>query len=810
MHKPRHMWMAGAPALVIAASVAGSDAVEPPPLYASVKVEGSRIGGENCTGGDWTLGWTSAVAVEPGPLSDLLFSYTSFDTTQPNQEEVASASFASKDVTCVDDRGSVVMRSQVRPNGSNDVHFTIGLAGSGVDDEPAFSFSADELGMCHTDSAGYSMQMPVHMSMHTAGTIQLAPSLAITLEDLQKGFNKSYTFDGTVLHANPMCLGHELRRGTLTLRYKSGGEDPTVGLNACLHLARGEQANVPAQATPSGGQFSFTSSPGNVLAVRSQDGNTATVAGATPGKADLTVEYTRDGRKATAALSGSVVDLVSINNGAAIPTLGLYAANGMRATGTYDFPLRLDPVDGLVQVTATDDSIASVVNTSRTVQIQPVKLGSTSLQAKTLCGTPVGGPVRFEIVLCDDNVKQQLRTKQAELKGRIDALVSRITSLTRDAEFDRAASKIKDTTIEMATKTAESIIGTLSFGQGQQVKFATARGIPLSRTVTANNQAISITTFAWDSISASNDVKAAVADPSDWNKVGKGIVSTAVLASQNAAVALGKTYGEAYLAAQNFGKDLGIIFGALEQIEMLEPMLDEAIREYIRITTRLQFCESGTTPQPQPQPPKPGEDPRPRPPREDYTEIPVEQMPEEIPVNEEPGEAPPPIVDPPGEPGSQVIGLACRARDLRAPGVGQRLQGLRAQFMPGPSGTAFENLADANVDTYAARAAELAALRGLARDVRALQEMAGAQLKQLETAQQELASWQQAVSRFQSRASGSTPPAAAAMEEFERARDAHLLGIGRAGLASLNLMMETDDCRDRLEVKFDQVRTRYN
>lgn len=800
------MWMAGAPALVIAASVAGNDASGPPPLYASVQMEGGPWVADNCTGGEWNLGWNGAVAVEPGPLADLLDSYTSFDTTQPGQEEVANARFTTKNVTCVDDRGNVTLRSQVRPKGANDVHFSIGLAGSGVSDEPAFSFSVNEIGMCHIDSPGYSAEYRVDLSVHTAGTIQLAPSLSITLEDLQKGFNKSYTFDGTALHATPMCLGHELKRGTLSLRYKSGEEDPAVGLNACLHLARGEKVTVPAQATPAGGQFSFSSAPGNVLAVLSQSGNAATVSGAAPGKADLTVEYSRGGRKATAALSGSVVDLVSINNGAAIPSLGIYATNGMRATGTYSFPLKLDPVDGLVQMTVTDDTIASVVNTSRAVQIQPVKLGATSLQAKTLCGTPVGGPVRFEIVLCDENVKQQLRAKQAELKGRVDALVSRITSLTRDPEFDRAASKISETTIEMATKTAESIIGTLSLGQGQKVKFATSRGIPLSRTITTNNQAIELTSFAWDSINAWNDVNAAVAEPSDWNKVGKGVVSAAVLAAQNSAVALGKTYGEAYLTAEKFGKDLGIIFGALEQIEMLEPMLDEAIREYIRITTRLQFCESGTPPPPQP---KPGENPRPRPPGEEYTEIPVEQMPEEIPVKEEP-EAPPPIVDPPKEPGRQVVGLACRVQDLRAPGVGLRLQGLRSQFAPNPAASAFDTLTDANVETYTARAAELAALRGLASDVRSLQQMAASQLQQLERARGELSSWQQSIDRFKAQASGNAPPGAAALQEIGRARDAHLLSLGRAGLASLDLMMETDDCRDRLEVKFDQVRTRYN
>lgn len=804
---PRTAWIAGAPALALAAAVFGNDAAEPPPLLASVEMEGGPWIGENCSGGEWNLGWSGAVAVESGPLADLLDSHTSFDTTQPNQGEVSKARFGSQAVTCLDNHGAVALRAHVRPQATDQVHFSIGLAGSGTDQAPTFSFSAEELGTCHVEASAHSMQFPVNLSVHTAGTIRLAPSLSITLEDLKNGFNKRYTFDGSAMVAAPMCLGHALTRGTLTMRYKSGEDDPAVGLNACLHLARGEKVDVPAQATPAGGQFRFSAAPANVLALLSQGGNTATVSGATPGKADLTVEYSRGGKKATAALNGSVVDLVSINNGAAIPALGIYAADGLRSSGAYRFPLRLDPVDGLVQMTVTDDTVASVVNTSGSMQIQPVKLGATSLQARTLCGTPVGGPVRFEIVLCDENVKQQLRTKQVELKGRVDALVSRITSLTRDPEFDRAATTIRETTIDMATKTAESIIGTLSFGQSQHVKFATARGIPLSRTITTNAQAIEITGMAWDGINAWNDANAAIANPSDWNAVGRAVVSATVLAAQNSAVALGKTYGDAYLTAEKFGKDLGIIFGALEQIEMLEPMLDEAIREYIRITTRLQFCESG---KPLPPQPKPEDGTRPRPPREDYTEIPVDDMPVEIPVKEEPETQPPPIVDPPKEPGRQVVGLACRIQDLGAPAVGLRLQRLRSQFAPESAAVAFDELADASVETHARRAAEFAALRGLASDVRSLQRIAGSQLQQLDTARTELSSWQEAIARFQAQAGGATPPAATALQAIERARDAHLLSIGKAGYASLNLMMETDECRDRLEVKFDQVRARYN
>ncbi|MCE3251135.1 MAG: hypothetical protein K0Q67_145, partial [Cellvibrio sp.] len=93
---------------------------------------------------------------------------------------------------------------------------------------------------------------------------------------------------------------------------------------------------------------------------------------------------------------------------------------------------------------------------------------------------------------CDDEVQQNLRTKKEELKQRTDAIVKRITGLTGDSEFQRAATEIADTTKEMAIKTGETIIGTLSFGEAQQVKFAAKNGIQLSQKVVLNSQNLEV------------------------------------------------------------------------------------------------------------------------------------------------------------------------------------------------------------------------------------------------------------------------------------------------------------------------------
>jgi outer membrane biosynthesis protein TonB len=812
----RHILLVVSPgALLLASTAARAQVAEAPPVYASVEMDGGPWSGENCEGGDWNFGWSGAVAVESGPFSDLLQSYTAFDTSQPNQGPIAPAKLESRPVTCRDNHGAVALRAQITPTAREEVQFTVSLAADESANSPSFAFSAQELGMCRVEASGFAMDHPIMVSVNTAATIKLSPALQITLDDLKNGFNKTYSFDGSVIGAAPMCMGAELTRGKLTLRYKSGEEDPTVGLNACPHLAKDETRDIVATGSPEGGLFRFSSTPSDVLAIRARRNNTATLLGATPGKGDVTVEYSRSGKNASATVAGSVVELVSINNGAPFPTLGVYGADGFKSSGVRSFPLKLNPSDGFVQMTVENEALASVVNTASTVQIQPVKVGTTALQAKTLCGTPIGGAAKIEIVLCDESVKQELRAKQAELKGRVDTIVKRITQLTSDAEFDRAAKEIQQSTVDIAVKTGESIVGTLTLGETQHVKWATSRGIPLSKTITTNARALEVTGTFWDGYNAWGDVNSAIANPNDWNAVGKAVVSTTVLAAQNAAVALGKTYGEAYLAAEKFGKDLGLIMGVLEQIELLEPQLDAAIREYIRISTRLQFCETGVPPQPvPPSPPKPDQ------PKDDYTEIPVDDMPVEIPVKEPPSETkPPPIVDPPREPGKAVYGLACRVQDLKAPGVGQRLSGLR-QFLDAQSAgadvaaprtvSALAGLTDANFLTSEQRAAESARLNRFASDSRTLLQLAANQQRQVKNAESELATWQRALDTFRAQASGALPPTAAAFAALARARDAHALSIGQAGYSSLDVMMETDKCRDRLEVKVDQVRTRYN
>ncbi|MDF3014371.1 MAG: hypothetical protein K0Q78_2575, partial [Cellvibrio sp.] len=232
-------------------TVSAADDSEPEPVYANVEMEGKPYAGENCEGGDWSLNWKGPVHVEGGPLADLLISYTAFDTSHQGQHPIPPVKFNSTKVICRDDDGKVVMTAQISNKNSNVVQLTTSLTQNAAMRSPAFIFSASDLGDCKINADGMSFEHPnIMASVHTGAYNSISPALDITLEDLQKGFNKTYRFDGTVIGIAPMCMGGELTHGSVNLRYKSGAEDPSVALEACLHLAKNETREIIATSAP--------------------------------------------------------------------------------------------------------------------------------------------------------------------------------------------------------------------------------------------------------------------------------------------------------------------------------------------------------------------------------------------------------------------------------------------------------------------------------------------------------------------------------------------------------------------------------
>src|SRR4029453_3020311 len=119
-----------------------------------------------------------------------------------------------------------------------------------------------------------------------------------------------------------------------TTRDKKKIRKPKVELGTCAHVGRGASTEVQAKPSPAGGVLTITSDPAATVSV-AVHGNSATVTGATPGRATLTARYVLNGQTATATLPASSIELVSVNGGAPIPRLGLYGVDGLPNSKVY-------------------------------------------------------------------------------------------------------------------------------------------------------------------------------------------------------------------------------------------------------------------------------------------------------------------------------------------------------------------------------------------------------------------------------------------------------------------------------------------
>lgn len=628
------------------------------PLHVDLRLEGKPFEMEGCEGGDWTLSWRGELPGETNSVSDLLISYSSFDTTHESAPDLPAPTVRVKPITCKDKEGNVVLRSTIG-GAAGDIRGVVALKNDPGIPSPFFDFSIGTIGTCRIDSPHFKQTIDSFLMQVRAPLLAaLVPDLNITREELQKGFTRRFAIEGQVLTPSPMCMG-PLNRGEVTLSYKSNDKQPSISLAGCAHLPRNGATSVTAKVDPPGGSVKFSADPAATLGLQPQ-GTSVTVTGNAPGRATLKGEYAYNGKTATATLAASSVELTSINNGQALPKLGLLGVNGKPTSRVYNFPFQSNPGDAgdLLVFKAESEALLSVVAQRSSIGIQPVREGRTRIQARTTCGQPVGSPFEVEIVTCDDEVRSELQRRQDELIAREKEIVKRITQLTADSEFQRAASEIKDNTIKLAVKTSELIAATLTGSQAAAVKNGTATAASLRQIETAQN--------LWSVADIINDGAGG-----NGNSV---IVSTWALYLNSWAASALKGAIDAGLASQQLGQDLGTLSGVVEQLDQLVPRHDAVRRDLYDVTRHVHQCDKLPPPAPlpprkDPQPPRPRPTPQPVPPP---VEIPPEVPPAggEAPAPIPPVEQPPPIIDPPNPVGGAA--LCVRRTDEALPATSMR------------------------------------------------------------------------------------------------------------------------------------------
>jgi hypothetical protein len=619
------------------------------PMDVTLSVRGAPVEGDGCTGGDWTLSWQGQIPSDRSSIQDLLISYSSFDTTHVRDQQGPPVTFSVNPVTCKDHRGNVVVTSSIS-GGDRLVRGLIALKNDPAQKAPFFVFEVNDAGTCHLKYQTMQQDLAYPLLLRTTEFIALSPPLALTANDLREGFEKRYTISGQLLPFSPFCLGNRIERGELTLRYKRRDEQPKLLLAGCVNLPKGVSTTVQATATPPGGELTFESSPASMLSIQKQT-NAARVTGATPGRGELKGTYTLNGKSATATLPASSIELISVNGGKAIPPMGYYGIDGKVNSKVYSIPVETQPggASDLIVYAPENEAIVSVVANRQGMAIQPVREGRTLIQAKTTCGEPLGPPIEIEIRTCEEEVHRELTEMKERATHREREIVKRITQITGDDEFQRAGTEIKQHTTTLTIKTAELIAATLTGAQVAAVKGGKA--------VIGTVRQLEAATSMWDMQGIFNDINNGTNGP--------GVTASVIVLMANRwYVSALKGAIEAGIAAEDVGRDLGTLAGAMEQLELLSQQHDDAIRQVFDIQRRLNICEK--LPPPPPLPPK-QEPPRPRPPEQPPeqdvppVDIPVEQpsdQPEPTPEEPTPPEGP---EDPPRAPGS--AGLCVRSVD---------------------------------------------------------------------------------------------------------------------------------------------------
>lgn len=463
----------------------------------------------------------------------------------------------------------------------------------------------------------------------------------------RKSENKlHHTYDGTEYETEEVTVQVSL------VPYKES-DKPEVKLIGCTELGAGQQTMIAATAKPEGGSFRFWAEPSSMMTVET-DGSSANLTGASPEKGTLFVEYTTiEGKTAQTSQPASCVKVEKYNGGQAIPQIALYDINGKKLPGIKAVPVDAQPAEAseLVKFEPADPGILSAAGVGNEVTLQGLRVGTTTLQAKTNCGETTGPSVEVEVVTCDDETIATLeQMKKAATENLVDA-TERLQKVAGSEEFEKARDELVSSTVELLAKAGLTIIA----------NGATTGVVKVAAEIADKGSALS------DMIASANleELKNSIGKTASGESFEK-IVETQFgekvgeLWGKSLSAAIG--VAEVQQAAQKFADNIGEILKHEDAMTSLMDSYEKAMRNLENITKRQRFCKNEPekpTPHEKPKPDqsaKPDEPTPPAEPKPKTTEPPVQERQTTEPTTEQPATGDEVLVDPepPAQPPKQV------------------------------------------------------------------------------------------------------------------------------------------------------------
>lgn len=363
----------------------------------------------------------------------------------------------------------------------------------------------------------------------------------------------------------------------ITVEPYKESDKPEVTLLGCSELEVGGQSMLAAMGKPVGGTFRFWAEPSSMMTVET-DGSSANLTGAAAAKGTLFVEYTTpDGKTAQSSQTASCVKVESYNSGQAIPQIALYDIDGKKLSGIKTVPVDAQPANAaeLVKFVPADPGVLTAVGVGSEVTLQAVRVGTTTLQAKTNCGEDTGPAVTVEVVNCDDEtiatLERMMKAAQDGQKGAYQA----IERIVGTKEFEELDSKIAESTGNLAIKTTGLIIGTLAGGTTAGAGVETAAGI-------------------YGKASNVMDILKGGAALSQVSNLSQLIVELGGSAMQQAIAGSIETLQ----AAKEFGETLGKMIGANRELQSAIKEADHWNKVIQDIVSRQKLCRGNQSAQP--------------------------------------------------------------------------------------------------------------------------------------------------------------------------------------------------------------------
>ena len=416
-------------------------------------------------------------------------------------------------------------------------------------------------------------------------------------------------------------------------------EKPEVTMNGCSEMGIGESGEVTASGKPEGGSYRFWAEPSDLMSVDAS-GASATLTGSRPGRGTLYVEYTTpDGGKVEVSKPASVVRINSYNGGDTIPQIPLFDINGNKLSGMLTIPYSSEPDEAyeLVDFVSGNASVFTVAPSAENLDLQGVKPGKATLEAKDNCGNTAGPTVEVEVVNCDDKTIARLEKQRQAATENLQIAAKELQSIAGSPEFEKARNDLVASTVDLLAKVGLTII---------------AGGKAPTRTVKTFAEIADAGAGLSDMLASGsheelfiNGVKAAA------GKIWGETVGTLV------------GLGEVALAADRFYENISEKKLHEEAMKSAWESYEKALKPLEDVLRRQKICKGEKTQPQEQEKPKADQTPeptKPTPPKEPEPKTdtpPVKEQPTEEPTAPEPGdeEPPGPPTTPPGE--TRQVGL---------------------------------------------------------------------------------------------------------------------------------------------------------